>query len=100
MAPPRTPSSQTLAAMLRSVNVGGRNKLAMTTLRSLAERLGFTEVVTYLQSGNLVFTAPAGPTDPVAAALESAVSDQLGVGIRVLLRSAAELTSIVAANPF
>ena len=45
-------------ALLRGINVGGRNKVAMAELRRVAESLGHTEVVTYIQSGNLVFTSP------------------------------------------
>lgn len=86
-------------ALLRAVNVGGTGKLPMAELRETATALGFTEVQTYIQSGNLVFksrkSAPA-----VKAALEAALLNHLGKPCTVLLRSAEELQKIEAANPF
>ncbi|HEU5420497.1 MAG TPA: DUF1697 domain-containing protein, partial [Streptosporangiaceae bacterium] len=46
------------AALLRGINVGGRNKVAMADLREIVESLGHTDVATYIQSGNVVFTSP------------------------------------------
>ena len=83
--------------MLRAVNVGGRNKVAMGELRSLLESLGHTDVSTYIQSGNVVFTA-AAPVEP--AVLEAAIADRFGLAIDVVVRTAAELRQVVAANPF
>ena len=48
----------TFVAMLRSINVGGRNRVAMADLRDLVSSLGFGDVTTYVQSGNVVFTGP------------------------------------------
>ena len=96
----RRPTRQILVALLRGVNVGGRNALPMANLRALAEQLGFSPVSTYLQSGNLVFGAPNGPSAPVVSALETAIGNALGREVRVLLRSADELAELVAGNPF
>jgi uncharacterized protein (DUF1697 family) len=87
----------TYVALLRGINVGGKNKLPMADLRSLVESLGHTDVTTYIQSGNVVFTS----SKPVAAkALETAIKDRFGIGLTVVLRTPAELAKVVKANPF
>lgn len=86
-------------ALLRAVNVGGTGRLPMAELREMATTLGFTEVQTYIQSGNLVFksrkSAPA-----VKSALEAALANHFGKASTLVLRSAEELQEIEAANPF
>lgn len=83
------------AALLRGVNVGG-NSLAMTDLTRLVEGLGGRDVVTYLQSGNVVYGGPKR----VARELEAALLAELGVRSPVLVRSGAELARVVADKPF
>ncbi|MGH3273106.1 MAG: DUF1697 domain-containing protein [Streptosporangiaceae bacterium] len=87
-------------ALLRGVNVGGRNKVAMADLRQLAESLGHAEVTTYVQSGNLIFSAPAADTGALADALEQEITARLGVRSPVVVLSGAELTQAIAGNPF
>jgi uncharacterized protein (DUF1697 family) len=87
-------------ALLRGVNVGGRNKVAMADLRRIAAELGYTEVATYIQSGNLVFTSADDDTAGLARALERRIAEQLGVRPAVVVLSAAELGRVIAANPF
>jgi len=87
-------------ALLRGINVGGRNKVAMTDLRQVATSLGHTDVVTYIQSGNLVFTAPQTGTSSLADALEREIARQLGVQPAVVVLSRAELAQVIADNPF
>ncbi len=89
----------TFVALLRSVNVGGRNKVPMADLRALAQSLGFGEVATYVQSGNLVL-AGSGSAAGVGATLEEAVAGQLGVSVRVLVRTKAQLAQVVDRFPF
>ncbi len=89
----------TFVALLRSVNVGGRNRLAMGELRQLASSLGYRDVSTYLQSGNLVFSAP-GRADTVARVLHEALGDELGVDVAVVVRDRSQLGRLTAANPF
>jgi uncharacterized protein (DUF1697 family) len=88
------------AALLRGVNVGGNKKIAMADLRLLLSGLGHGEVSTLLQSGNAVFTAPEPDAAKVAAQIESALADQLGLTSRVLLRTHQQLASVVEENPF
>ncbi len=86
-------------ALLRSVNVGGHAKLGMETLRTLAEGLGFAEVHTVLQSGNLVFRSE--DTGAVLeATLEAALAERLGLATTVMVRSAQDWDAIVRDNPF
>jgi uncharacterized protein (DUF1697 family) len=89
----------TYIALLRGVNVGGR-KLAMADLRTTFDGLGHTDVRTYIQSGNVVFTAKAGSQEKVRAAIEHAIERDSGLDVSVLLRTPAEMASVVKRNPF
>lgn len=91
----------THVALLRGINLGGRNKVAMADLRVLVSELGHTEVSTYIQSGNVLFSAPPGADpDAVALAMTEAISAKLGVTAPVVVLTRDELASVVAANPF
>jgi uncharacterized protein (DUF1697 family) len=83
-------------ALLRGINVGGHKKVSMGRLRELMEELGYRDVRTYVQSGNVVFTGPRRP----ATHLESALADEFGFEIRVVLRTRDELAAVVRGNPF
>jgi len=67
----------THVALLRGINVGGRNRVAMADLHEVVPGLGHTEVATYIQSGNVVFTSEEADTATIAAALERAIAEQL-----------------------
>src|SRR5207248_1882651 len=87
-------------AMLRAVNVGGV-KIRMDDLKALVSDLAFSGVRTYVQSGNVVFRTGTN-TKPASleGKLEDAISETLGLTVRVLVRSAAELAAIIKSNPF
>ena len=85
--------------LLRAVNVGGTGKLPMSRLVELCTGLGFGDVRTYIQSGNVVFDTTE-PVDAVRAKLEDALTTELGRPADVVLRTADELADIAAANPF
>lgn len=85
------------AALLRGINLGSRNRVAMPALRELFESLGFSDVETYVQSGNVVFSASSKPD---AGAIGKRIAKDLGVESPVIIRSASELGKIVKANPF
>jgi uncharacterized protein (DUF1697 family) len=91
----------THVALLRGINLGGKNKVAMADLRALVAELGHTDVVTYIQSGNVLFTAPPD-ADPVAVAraMTEAIASTLGVTAPVVVVTREELAQIYAANPF
>jgi len=90
----------TYLALLRGINVGGRNKVAMADLRQLAESLGHADVATYIQSGNLIFTSPGADSGALADALEQEIAQRLGVKSAVVVLSRAELARAIADNPF
>lgn len=87
-----------LIALLRAVNVGGR-KLPMAGLRSLCAELGWENVETYIQSGNLVFTAEGRPED-LEAELEKAIERRFGFHSDAMVRSGAQWAELIGANPF
>ncbi len=86
-------------ALLRAVNVGGRNRIAMADLRELLEGLGYGEVRTHLQSGNAVFTAAGSSPEQLAREIEHALGEEVGLAAKVLVRTRAELERAIAANP-
>jgi uncharacterized protein (DUF1697 family) len=89
-----------MVALLRGINVGGKGKLPMAQLREMVEGCGFTDVSTYIQSGNVVFRSPDADTDAAAAAVAAAVAAGSDVTTTVVVRTAGELASVVADNPF
>jgi len=90
----------THVALLRGINVGGRNRVAMAALREVVEGLGHTGVATYIQSGNVVFTSEEADPATLAAALERAIADQLDVQPKVVVLTREQLAQVVADNPF
>ncbi len=100
-APPtRSTSAAAYAALLRGINVGGKNRLAMADLVELFAAAGCADVRTYVQSGNVVFRASAAVAKRVPAAIERAIEAELGLRVPVLLRGARELARVATANPF
>jgi uncharacterized protein (DUF1697 family) len=87
-------------ALLRGINVGGRNKVAMADLRRVTASLGHTEVATYIQSGNVVFTSPDTSIVGVADALEQEIARTLAVQPAVVVLSRGGLAQVIADNPF
>jgi uncharacterized protein (DUF1697 family) len=98
----------TMVALLRGINVGGRNKLGMAELRRLAEACGYEQVRTYILCGNVYFSVPAGTArskadrDPAAVArrLQSRIAAETGLHPDVVVRSEADLAAVVKANPW
>jgi uncharacterized protein (DUF1697 family) len=88
--------------LLRGINVGGHKKVPMAQLREALSGIGWTDVRTYLQSGNVVFTVPGGPhTDTeVRAALEGAIAERFGFEVPTLVRTGTELEAVAAACPY
>ena len=82
-------------ALLRGINVGGSKKVAMATLRELFAELGFTDVKTYVNSGNVVFSG----REATAREIEEAIAATFGFDVAVVLRTRDELAAVVAANP-
>ena len=86
-------------ALLRGINVGRAKRVAMADLRALVEGLGYEDVSTLLNSGNVVFTAPRAARGDAASRIEEAIATKLGVSSRVTVLTAAEIAAIVEENP-
>jgi uncharacterized protein (DUF1697 family) len=89
----------TYVALLRGINLGARNKVSMQDLRALFESLGADDVTTYVQSGNVVFRS-ADPAANLAPEIQRRIQRDLGLDVKVLLRTRAQLAKVVSANPF
>ena len=86
-------------ALIRGINVGRAKRVAMADLRALVEGLGYGDVRTLLNSGNVVFSATGTATAKAAVRIERALAADLGVAARVTVLTAKELADAVAANP-
>jgi uncharacterized protein (DUF1697 family) len=86
-------------ALLRGINVGGHRKVPMARLRELMDELGYEDVATYVQSGNVVFTGPDRPAADVERDLEKQLEATFGFDVSVVVRTRDELAAVVAANP-
>ncbi|MDJ0344716.1 DUF1697 domain-containing protein [Streptomyces sp. H10-C2] len=87
-------------ALLRGINVGGKNKVPMQTLRELLAGLDCTDVRTHLQSGNAVFGHPRADPAELTTSLEARIKEELGLTIRCLVREGADIQRVVDRNPF
>lgn len=94
------PAGERVLLLLRGVNVGGRNRLAMAALAGLVSELGATEVETFIQSGNVVCRAAPGLVGTLGPALERLLAERLGVNAPVAVRTAAEFAAALADPPF
>lgn len=90
----------TFVALLRGINVGGNRRLPMTDVRRWVTEVGATEVVTYIQSGNVVLRHPGRSAGTLRDDLERRIEAVTGWDIAVVVRTAAEWADLVAANPF
>jgi uncharacterized protein (DUF1697 family) len=87
-------------AFLRGINVGGKNKIKMETLREVCSAQGFENVKTYINSGNVIFETSKRDDKKLAAKIEKAIEKEFGLQIRTIVRSIAEIENIVKNNPF
>ena len=87
-----------LVALLRGINLGSARRVAMADLRAMLEDMGYEGVRTVLQSGNVVLTAGKG-ADAVGRAIEQRIHKEFGLDVDVMVRTAAELAAVVAADP-
>ena len=86
-------------ALLRGVNVGGK-KVVMAELRDVVASLGHSDVATYIQSGNVLFSSDQADTAQLAADLERAMADRLGVQAGVVVLTRDELAEVMRDNPY
>ncbi len=85
-------------ALLRGINVGKAKRVPMADLRALCEELGYGDVSTLLNSGNLIFSAPRADSK-AAMRIQKQIASRIGVSCRVIVLTASELDEIVAENP-
>jgi uncharacterized protein (DUF1697 family) len=88
------------AALLRAANVSGRNAIAMDDLRDLFAATGCSDVATYIQSGNVVFRSKTSEEPRLVRTIEARLAADLGVDVKVLVRSKAQLAKIHRTHPF
>ena len=89
----------TYIALLRGINVGGNKPIRMSQLAELCESLGFTNIRTYVQSGNVIFDAREAIPEDIAGKLEKALQRRFGFEVKVFVRTPRELSDIIAGNP-
>jgi uncharacterized protein (DUF1697 family) len=87
-------------ALLRGINLGGKNRLPMKDLAKMFTEAGCLSVTTYIQSGNVVFEAAAPLARRIPALIEKAIAESFGYQVPVMTRTGAELARIVRGNPF
>lgn len=92
--------SSTWILLLRGINVGGRNRLAMNDLKGILKSLGLENVRTYIQSGNVVFESTEEISPGLAAGIAATIEERHGFEPRVLLLSADRLEKAIESNPF
>jgi uncharacterized protein (DUF1697 family) len=92
--------SVTYVALLRGINVGRAKRIAMADLRGMLETLGFTDVKTLGQSGNVIFSAGRDKPEAMEEKIAMGIKSSFGMVVAVMVRTAAELAVVVDENPF
>ena len=87
-------------AFLRGINVGGKNKIKMETLCEVCSALGFANVKTYINSGNVIFETSKTDDKKLAEKLEKAIEKEFLLNIKVMVRTISEIENIIKNNPF
>src|SRR5437667_2951061 len=91
---------QVLISMLRAVNVGGHSQIKMEALRALYSSLKFENPQTYVQSGNVIFKTNERDLALIAKRIQQSIEKKFACRPEVIVRTAAELRSVIAKNPF
>lgn len=89
--------TETHVALLRGINVGGHAKVTMESLRHLFHELGYRDVATYIQSGNVVFASSSAVS---ATRIEAAIMSELELAVTVVVRKGTDFQALVQSNPF
>ena len=92
-------SAETYVALLRGINVGGKNIIRMADLRSAFEAEGFRDVVTYIQSGNVIFRAPGSTPEALTTRIEEMLASAFDYQARIALRSREAMEAVVTGAP-
>src|ERR1700709_15364 len=86
-------------ALLRGINVGGNNILKMTDLKSAFEAIGFGDVRTYINSGNILFSSPIDSESEIVRSIERCIKDNFDLDIPIVIRSQSEIAEVVGKIP-
>ena len=86
-------------ALLRGINVGGKNKIDMKVLKQTFEKAGMKDVVTYINTGNIIFSSKGKSQTELSRILEDAIHDDFGLQIKVVVRSIDDVRAIINAIP-
>ncbi|MGI4790880.1 MAG: DUF1697 domain-containing protein [Janthinobacterium lividum] len=91
---------ETYVALLRGINVGGKNKLPMKDLADICSEVGCCDVMTYIQSGNVIFQAEAGVAAGLPQKITAQITERFGYRIPVIIRTAAQIKAVLLNNLF
>ncbi|HVA99106.1 MAG TPA: DUF1697 domain-containing protein [Bacteroidia bacterium] len=91
---------QTYISILRGINVGGHRKILMADLKKMYEKLNLKEIVTYIQSGNVIFKTDKKNSDEIAKAIEKIIFETCQFQVPVIIRTIPEIKKIISENPF
>lgn len=92
---------ETYIAILRGINIGGHRRVAMKALKELFESLGFRDVMTYVQSGNVVFRSPENkPAELFSEMINEAIRGQFGFNVPVICRTKGAWNETIHNSPF
>ena len=94
------PKTQTYLALLRGINVGGHKKVPMAELKKLLADQGFSNVITILNSGNVIFDGEAEDEAKLEARMASFIEEKFGFPVPVLIRTREEIEKIIESDPF
>ena len=90
----------TFVSLIRGINVGGHQTVRIDELKELYTSLGFKDIVTYIQSGNIVFTSHDADLAHLPRQIEDSFAQKFGFRAKVMVRTSAELQAIIDCNPF
>jgi len=94
-------SKEKYIALLRGINVGGKRKLLMADLKALFSKLGFSNIITYIQSGNVVFESDKDEKNiKLASQIETAIQEHFKLDVPVMIKKTNEWKQIISDNPF
>jgi uncharacterized protein (DUF1697 family) len=91
---------KTFISILRGINVSGQRKIQMTDLKALYEALKFTNVITYIQSGNVIFKSKSASDQKLAKRIEDAIYERYNFNVPVIIRTVEEMEHAISVNPF
>ena len=86
-------------ALLRGINVGGKNLVSMTELRAAFESMRLADVATYINSGNVLFRAPRQRADELSSRIEAGLTERFGIELKIVLLTRAQLENVIDGAP-